>query len=86
MDQAEKTESMEAGAHSYRETTQAVKDASMGYVKNTEQLNEKIKELQKELADVKKNCPLPVACHPDPDLLRVLAEAVHTANRAASGQ
>ena len=39
---------MEAGAHSYRETTQAVKDASMGYVKNTKQLNEKIKELQKE--------------------------------------
>ena len=74
---------MEAGAHSYRENTQAVKDASMGYVKNTEQLNEKIKELKKELADVKKNRPLPVDCHPDPERLRVLADAVIAANTAA---
>ena len=80
--QAEKAEVVQANA----DVSRKVNEAATEHVSKTYKLEEKIKELQKELADAKKKRPLPVECHPDPDRLRVLAEAVHTANRAAAGQ
>ena len=84
--QAEKAEVVQANADHFADVSRKVNEAATEHVSKTYKLEEKIKELQKELADAKKNRPLPVECHPDPDRLRVLAEAVHTANRAAAGQ
>ena len=84
--QAEKAEVVQANADHFRDATKKVNDSANEYLRNTEQLERQIAELKKELADAKKNRPLPVECRPDPDRLRVLAEAVHTANRAAAGQ
>ena len=84
--QAEKAEVVQANADHFADVSRKVNEAATEHVSKTYKLEEKIKELQKELADAKKNRPLPVECRPDPDRLRVLAEAVHTANRAAAGQ
>ena len=84
--QAEKAEVVQANADHFADVSRKVNEAATEHVSKTYKLEEKIKELQKELADAKKNRPLPVECKPDPDRLRVLAEAVHTANRAAAGQ
>lgn len=84
--QAEKAEVVQANADHFADVSRKVNDSANEYLRNTEQLERQIAELKKELADAKKNRPLPVECRPDSDRLRVLAEAVHTANRAASGQ
>lgn len=84
--QAEKAEIVQVKADHFRDATKKVNDSANEYLRNTEQLEKQIAELKKELAHAKKNNPIPVECHPDPDRLRVLAEAVHTANRAAAGQ
>ena len=84
--QAEKSEVVQSNADYFRDTTKMVNETATEHVRNTDELNKQIAELKKELADAKKNRPLPVECRPDPDRLRVLAEAVHTANRAAAGQ
>lgn len=84
--QAEKAEVVQANADHFADVSRKVNEAATEHVSKTYKLEEKIKELQKELADAKKNRPLPVECRPDHDRLRVLAEAVHTANRAAAGQ
>ena len=83
---AEKAEVVQAKADHFADVSRKVNEAATEHVSKTYKLEEKIRELQKELADAKKNSPLPVECRPDPDRLRVLAEAVHTANRAAAGQ
>ena len=82
----EKLSAVQAEADHFRDATKMINDSANEYLRNTEQLERQIAELKKELADAKKNRPLPVECRPDPDRLRVLAEAVHTANRAAAGQ
>ena len=82
----EKLSAVQAEADHFADVSRKVNEAATEHVSKTYKLEEKLKELQKELADAKKNRPLPVDCRPDPDRLRVLAEAVHTANRAAAGQ
>ena len=82
----EKLSAVQSNADHFRDATKKVNDSANEYLRNTEQLEKRIAELKKELAHAKKNNPVPVECHPDPDRLRVLAEAVHTANRAAAGQ
>ena len=84
--QAEKAEVVQANADHFRDATKKVNDSANEYLRNTEQLEKRIAELKKELAHAKKNNPVPADCKPDPDRLRVLVEAVHTANRAAAGQ
>lgn len=84
--QAEKAEVVQANADHFRDATKKVNDSANEYLRNTEQLERQIAELKKELAHAKKNRPVPADCRPDADRLRVLAEAVHTANRAAAGQ
>ena len=84
--QAEKAEVVQANADHFVDVSRKVNEAATEHVSKTYKLEEKIKELKKELADAKKNRPLPVECRPDPDRLRVLKDAVHTANRAAAGQ
>ena len=84
--QAEKAEVVQANADHFVDVSRKVNEAATEHVSKTYKLEEKIRELQKELADAKKNRPLPVECRPDPDRLRVLKDAVHTANRAAAGQ
>ena len=84
--QAEKAEVAQASADHYADASKKVNDSANEYLRNTEQLKKQIAELKKELANAKKNNPLPADCRPDADRLRVLAEAVHTANRAAAGQ
>ena len=82
----EKLSAVQSNADHFRDATKMINEAATEHVSKTYKLEEKIKELQKELADAKKNRPLPVDCRPDPDRLRVLAEAVHTANHAVAGQ
>ena len=82
----EKLSAVQAGADHFRDATKKVNEAATEHVRNTDELNKQIAELKKELAHAKKNRPVPADCRPDPDRLRVLAEAVHTANRAAAGQ
>lgn len=83
---AEKAEVVQAKADHFADVSRKVNDSANEYLRNTEQLERQIAELKKELAHAKKNNPVPVECRPDPDRLRILAEAVHTANRAAAGQ
>ena len=59
-----------------------ITNANFDKVAITEKIKEGLK-LKKELADAKKNRPLPVECRPDSDRLRVLADAVTAANTAA---
>ena len=82
----EKLSAVQANADHFADVSRKVNEAATEHVSKTYKLEEKIRELQKELADAKKNRPLPVECRPDPDRLRVLKDAVHTANRAAAGQ
>lgn len=82
----EKLSAVQSNADHFRDATKMINEAATEHVSKTYKLEEKIKEFQKELADAKKNRPLPVECRLDADRLRVLAEAVHTANRAAAGQ
>lgn len=81
--QDEKAEVVQANADHFRDATKMINEAATEHVSKTYKLEEKIKELQKELADAKKNRPLPVKCRPDPDRLRVLKDAVTAANTAA---
>lgn len=82
----EKLSAVQSNADHFRDATKMINEESNQYVRKTYELKKEIDTLKKELADAKKKRPLPVECRPDPDRLRVLAEAIHTANRAASGQ
>ena len=84
--QAEKAEVVQANADHFVDVSRKVNDSANEYLRNTEQLEKQIAELKKDLAHAKTNRPLPADCRPESDRLRVLAEAVHTANRAAAGQ
>ena len=79
----EKLSAVQSNADHFRDATKMINEAATEHVSKTYKLEEKIKELQKELADAKKNRPLPVECRPDPDRLRVLKDAVTAANTAA---
>ena len=79
----EKLSAVQAGADHFRDVSRKVNEAATEHVSKTYKLEEKIKEFQKELADAKKNRPLPADCRPDPDRLRVLKDAVTAANTAA---
>ena len=81
--QAEKAEVVQASADHYADVSKKVNDSANEYLRNTEQLNKQIAELKKELANAKKNNPLPADCRPDPDRLRVLKDAVRAANSTA---
>ena len=82
----EKLSAVQSNADHFRDATKMINEESNQYVRKTYELKKEIDTLKKELADAKKNRPLPVECRPDSERLRVLVEAVHTANRAASGQ
>ena len=79
----EKLSAVQANADHFADVSRKVNEAAAEHVSKTYKLEEKIKELQKELADAKKNRPLPVECRPDPNRLRVLKDAVTAANTAA---
>ena len=82
----EKLSAVQSNVDHFRDATKMVNETATEHVRNTDELNKQIAELKKELAHAKKNRPVPADCKPDADRLRVLAEAVHTANRAAAGQ
>ena len=84
--QAERAEVVQANADHFADVSRKVNEAATEHVSKTYELKKEIDILKKELADAKKNRPLPVECRPDSERLRVLVEAVHTANRAAAGQ
>ena len=79
----EKLSAVQAGADHFRDATKKINDSANEYLGNSEQLEKQIAELKKELAHAKKNRPVPADCHPDPDRLRILADAVTAANTAA---
>ena len=81
--QAEKSEVVQSNADYFRDTTKMVNETATEHVRNTDELNKQIAELKKELAHAKKNRPVSADCRPDPDRLRVLADAVTAANTAA---
>lgn len=78
----EKAEAVQANADHFVESTQDVNDSANEYLRKTKQLKVQITELEKELANAKKNSPLPADCRPDSDRLRVLKDAVTAANTA----
>lgn len=79
----EKLSAVQANADHFAEASKKVNDSANEYLGNSEQLEKQIAELKKELAHAKKNRPVPADCKPDPDRLRVLADAVTAANTAA---
>ena len=79
----EKLSAVQSNADHFRDATKMINEAATEHVSKTYKLEEKIKELQKELADAKKNRPLPADCRPDPDRMRVLKDAITAANTAA---
>lgn len=79
----EKLSAVQAGADHFADTSKKVNEAATEHVSKTYKLEEKIKELQKELANAKKNRPVPADCRPDPDRLRILKDAVRAANTTA---
>lgn len=81
--QAEKAEVVRANADHFADVSRKVNEAATEHASKTYKLEEKIRELQKELADAKRNRPLPADCRPDADRLRVLKDAVTAANTAA---
>ena len=81
--QAEKAEVVQANADHFVDVNKMVNEAATEHASKTYKLEEKIRELQKELADAKRNRPLPADCRPDADRLRVLKDAVTAANTAA---
>lgn len=81
--QAEKAEVVQAGADHFRGVTEMINETATEHVRNTDELNKQITELKKELANAKKNNPLPADCRPDADRLRLLKDAVTAANSTA---
>lgn len=79
----EKLSAVQANADHFADASRKVNDRANEYLGNSEQLEKQIAELKKELAHAKKNRPVPADCHPDPDRLRVLKDAVTAANTAA---
>ena len=84
--QVEKAEVVQANADHFADVSRKVNDRANEYLGNSEQLKKQIAELKKELAHAKKNHPVPADCSPDSDRLRVIKDAVHTANSTAAGQ
>jgi uncharacterized coiled-coil DUF342 family protein len=83
---AEKLSAVRANADHFRDATKMINEAATEHVSKTYKLEEKIKELKKELANAKKNSPLLADCKPDADRLRVLKDAVRAANTTAGQQ
>lgn len=79
----EKLSAVQANADHFAEASKKVNEVATEHVRNTDELNKQIAELKKELAHAKKNHPVPADCKPDPDRLRILADAVTAANTAA---
>lgn len=79
----EKLSAVQANADHFVDVSKMVNEAATEHASKTYKLEEKIKELQKELADAKRNRPLPADCRPDADRLRVLKDAITAANTAA---
>jgi uncharacterized coiled-coil DUF342 family protein len=82
----EKIEQAQASAEQYRESTEKINDSATEYLTKSKQLEKQITQLKKELANAKKNSPLPADCKPDADRLRVLKDAVRAANATAGQQ
>ncbi len=76
---AEKLSAVQASADHFRDITKMINETATEHVSKTYKLEKEIVELKRELANAKKNNPLPADCKPDAGRLRVLAEAVHTA-------
>lgn len=79
----EKLSAVQASADHFADVSKKVNDSANEYLRNTEQLKKQITELKKELANAKKNNPLPADCRPDADRLRLLKDAVTAANSTA---
>ena len=79
----EKLSAVQSNADHFRDATKMVNETATEHVRNTDELNKQIAEQKKELAHAKKNRPVPADCKPDPDRLRILADAVTAANTAA---
>lgn len=79
----EKLSAVQSNADHFCDATKKINDSANEYLGNSEQLEKQIAELKKELAHAKKNRPVPADRKPDPDRLRVLADAVTAANTAA---
>lgn len=79
----EKAETVQANADHFRNATKKVNDEATTYKSNSNELSEKIVQLKKELANAQKNNPVSADCRPDANRLRVIREAVRSANTAA---
>lgn len=81
--EAEKAEQIQSNADHFRDATEKINAEASQYSGNSRELEKQIANLKKELSDAKKNHPVPAGCRPGSDRLRVLKDAVRAANSAA---
>ena len=79
----EKAEVVQANADHFADVSKQINESAKDYIGKSGELEKRIANLKKELANAKKNNPPPVGCRPDPERMRILKNAVAAANTAA---
>ena len=79
----DKAETVQANADHFRDATKMINTEATMYKSNSNEMYEEIVQLKKELSNAQKSNPLSTDCKPDANRLRVVKDAVTSANAAA---